>query len=68
MPAVDFYIDNPGGVVYLRPVTSRAELWLVANACAESWQWQNGILCIDGRVGIDLVQAILDEGFTLARK
>lgn len=63
---VDAMIANHAGLFVVHPQTARALAWLQRHAAAESWQWHDGGLVIDGAsYARPLVEAMMVEGLTV---
>ena len=62
----DFLLYDCGSIIQLTPQTRSAKEWLQANVESEGWQWMGNGLCIDRRMAIGLVEAIVAEGMVLA--
>ena len=61
----DFLLYDCGSIIQLTPQTRSAKEWLQANVESEGWQWLGNGLCMDRRMAIGLVEAIVEEGMTL---
>jgi hypothetical protein len=63
----DFQIADHGSIISIKPVTEAARTWVDENVVSEPWQWLGGALCTDVRCAIELVNAIVAEGFEISR-
>jgi hypothetical protein len=54
--APDVIVENQKGLVLFRPVTPAGRAWLETHVQVEPWQWQEGVLVVDGQ---DRGQAIM---------
>ena len=61
----DFRVYNDGSVSILTPITDTAREWTEENVSFESWQTIGGGICIDHRFLVDLLEGILNAGFTI---
>ncbi|MGI8923370.1 MAG: hypothetical protein ACR2HJ_04915 [Fimbriimonadales bacterium] len=61
----DFRVFNDGSVSILTPITDTAREWTEENVYFESWQTIGGSICIDHRFLVDLLEGILNTGFTI---
>ena len=65
----DFLLYDCGSIVQLTPQTDSAKEWLqenVENVESEGWQWLGNGLCMDRRMAVGVVEAIVEEGMVLA--
>ena len=58
---MDFTVENHGSIFIVQPLTSRVNDWLHEHT---EGTWFGGGLAVEHRYVADLVQGMLDEGFT----
>ena len=64
--APDFQVENHGSLILLRPATEAAREWLAFNCVPDPWQWFGNALAVEPRCAPDIVNGMIDEGFTVA--
>jgi hypothetical protein len=56
-------VANEQGLILFRPVTPAGRAWLEAHVQVEPWQWQEGVLVVDGQDrGQAIVMGLLKAG------
>lgn len=65
MTNVDFTTANYGSVITIEPVSAKAEEWIDENLAYEAWQAPGYAISIEPRYAMEIMEALLDEGFTL---
>ena len=63
----DFTVENQGSIILVRPQTDAAKEWLDFNCVPEPWQWFGGALAVEPRCAPDIVDGLIDEGFSVAQ-
>lgn len=61
----DFFVEEHGSVVLLRPLNAAAIEWLNKNVQSEGWQWFGGALAVEPRYLEPLLEGIGEAGFTV---
>lgn len=61
---LDYEVADHGSIISITPLTDAAREWLDENALSEPWQWLGRVLCIEARVGGDLLFAMQEAGLT----
>jgi hypothetical protein len=65
-PAADVTVTSHAGLFVLRPETARGRTWLETHCAAESYQWINGELAVDGREYAEAIaEALTEAGFVV---
>jgi len=60
----DFIIQNEGSIVLFRPLNEAAREHIEGNVQDDA-QWFGGALVVEHRYANDLIEALMQEGFTI---
>lgn len=65
MPTADVITANQGSVITITPVSTEARDWINFNCVAEPWQWLGGSMAVEPRCALDILHALIEDGFVL---
>lgn len=61
----DFIISDHGSAAMLTPRTDEARDWINATLEPEPWQWLGGGVAIEPRYLPQIVEGLIEEGYTV---
>ncbi len=61
----DVILAFAGSLTLLTPLTSYGREWVEESLQTEPWQWLGSTVTIDHRMGVDIRQAMIDDGLTV---
>lgn len=61
----DVSVSDHGAIVLFRPISPPAMVWFEDSVEAAASQWLGGALAVDHRYAQGLLDALVDDGFTV---
>lgn len=65
-PVLDIGVRHEGTIVMLRPVSPRAQSWILEHVDVPEWAWMGPRFAVEPRLVDDLLNGARDAGLTIA--